>query len=69
VKIWADTERCCGSGMCVLTAPKVFDQDDTGTVVLLDATPPTEQHTAVKEAAHLCPSGALSLEPENIGNA
>jgi len=23
VKIWADTERCCGSGMRVLTAPKV----------------------------------------------
>ena len=37
--IIADRSACIGSGMCVLTAPDVFDQDDEGLVVLLTAEP------------------------------
>ncbi|AWS45016.1 ferredoxin [Streptosporangium sp. 'caverna'] len=61
MKIKADTEICIGAGMCVLTAPEVFDQsEDDGTVVLLDSDPPAAQEAAVRRAVQLCPSGALS---------
>ncbi|MFI9275922.1 ferredoxin [Kitasatospora sp. NPDC052896] len=55
-------QLCCGSGMCALTAPEVFDQDDDhGTVVLLDAEPPAGCHPAVREAAHRCPCTAITV--------
>ncbi|MGW0747727.1 ferredoxin [Streptomyces sp. NPDC002817] len=58
-----DTGRCCSSGVCALTAPDVFDQsDEDGTVVLLTARPLVSDHVAVREAAELCPSGAIELQ-------
>ena len=60
--IKADTERCIGAGMCVLTAAEVFDQsEDDGTVLVLQAEPPAGQEAAVRRAVQVCPSGALSL--------
>ncbi|MBK3639908.1 MULTISPECIES: ferredoxin [unclassified Streptomyces] len=62
MKITVDEEKCCGAGQCVLIAPEVFDQrDEDGIVVLLDAEPATEQHTAVREAASVCPAAAIAL--------
>ena len=52
---------CVGAGMCVLTAPEVFDQDDDGIVEVLVAEPPADEEDAVKQAATLCPSGAVRL--------
>jgi ferredoxin len=61
VKVTVDRERCIGAGMCALTAPEVFDQDEEdGRVILLDADPPTAHH-AVRDAATLCPSGSITL--------
>ncbi|MFG2072668.1 ferredoxin [Nonomuraea maritima] len=63
MKIKADMSVCIGAGMCVLTAPDVFDQsDEDGTVVLLQESPPEGQEEAVRRAVTLCPSGALSVE-------
>ncbi|MGI5162070.1 ferredoxin [Microbispora sp. CA-102843] len=63
MKIKADTGRCVGAGMCVLTLPEVFDQsEDDGTVVVLDAEPAAALAPAVSRAVQLCPSGALSVE-------
>jgi ferredoxin len=59
--IRADRERCCGSGMCALRVPAVFDQDEEGTVVVLTADPPRELWDKVTAAVDGCPSGALSL--------
>jgi len=62
LRVSTDTSRCIGAGMCVLTAPEVFDQsEEDGTVVLLDETPPPELHAAVRRAERLCPSGAISV--------
>ena len=57
-----DEDLCIGAGQCVLVAPQVFDQDDRGLVVLLDASPPPEQHEAARKAAKLCPARALRIE-------
>lgn len=61
--IEADLELCISAGMCVLTAPAVFDQAvEDGRVVILDSDPtdPKDLEAAI-EAVQLCPSGALSL--------
>lgn len=57
-----DRERCVGAGMCVLAEATVFDQDEgDGTVLLLDPTPAVERRAGVREAAAVCPSGAVTL--------
>ncbi|GAA3912977.1 hypothetical protein GCM10022244_23710 [Streptomyces gulbargensis] len=59
-----DRERCVGSGMCALTAPTVFDQDDDEGLVLLLAPHPTpEQSPAARLAAGLCPASAITFTP------
>ncbi|MGA5409366.1 ferredoxin [Streptomyces lavendulocolor] len=65
MELRVDRDRCAGSGMCALTAPEVFDQDDRdGRVLLLDARPPAgPAATAAREAAGLCPAGALTARP------
>lgn len=61
LKIIADRDVCIGAGLCVLTAPAVFDQDDDGLVVLLRADPEGPDAAAAREAVANCPSGALRL--------
>ncbi|MFI6366715.1 ferredoxin [Nocardia sp. NPDC050630] len=62
MELRVDRERCIGAGMCVLTAPGVFDQnDEDGRVVPLDTTPAPEWASAVREAAQICPSGAITI--------
>jgi ferredoxin len=59
--VTVDTGVCVGAGQCVLAAPEVFDQGADGLVVLLDGTPPSSLHAAVREAARQCPSGAVTV--------
>ncbi|CAL9471553.1 Ferredoxin-1 [Streptomyces sp. enrichment culture] len=62
VRITADQQVCVAAGMCALTAPEVFDQEEhQGTVVLLAPEPTGDQEALVREAIALCPSGALRL--------
>ncbi|AIA08328.1 ferredoxin [Streptomyces noursei] len=60
MRITVDTGRCVGAGQCVLTAPDLFDQDDDGLVTVLDPTAGVSAGAA-REAAALCPSGAISV--------
>ncbi|MEW2620506.1 ferredoxin [Streptomyces sp. NPDC048106] len=60
MRLSIDPGVCVGSGQCALAVPEVFDQDDEdGTVVLLDDRPQPELHDAVREAAALCPVQAI----------
>lgn len=62
MKVEVDPDLCAGSGMCALTDPAVFDQDEAdGTVVLLQPSPTGEHEKAAREAAHLCPAGAIRV--------
>lgn len=68
MRIEADRERCIGAGMCVLTAPELFDQDDgDGRVLLLRGRTEATNAEAAREAVLMCPSGALSLHAEDNG--
>ena len=58
----ADRTVCAASGQCVIAAPKVFAQDEEdGTVVIIDAHPPIEESEAVVTAVDGCPTQALRL--------
>ncbi|WP_331386635.1 ferredoxin [Saccharothrix sp. ST-888] len=62
IGVRVDAERCCGSGNCAFTLPEVFDQDPSdGRVVLLQNRPHSGVLDLVREAADLCPSGAIEL--------
>ena len=54
-----DPDRCMGSGNCMLYASGTFAFDDDGlsTVVSRDADPESQ----VRQAAAMCPMGAISL--------
>ncbi|MFI6298848.1 ferredoxin [Nonomuraea sp. NPDC050790] len=61
MEVALDGDRCIGSGMCVLSAPAVFDQSDEGTGVVLDRHPGAEQLAAVREAVAVCPAAAIAI--------
>lgn len=68
MKVHADQAKCVSAGNCVAHAPQVFDQDeDDGSVILLDATPPGELADAVREAAAACPAMAIHVEDHPSG--
>ncbi|MBT1094527.1 ferredoxin [Streptomyces chartreusis] len=69
-QVSVDRERCIGAGMCALTAPEVFDQDeDDGRVLLLQTEPTAAHRAAARMAAGVCPSGAITLaEPGSDGS-
>jgi len=60
--VTADRDRCIGAGLCVLTAPKIFEHDDEeGLVTVIDGDPGAEYHDAIRLARELCPSHAIQL--------
>lgn len=62
MRVTADRSVCIGAGLCALTAPTVFDQDDdSGLVKVLNANPDATHAPAVREAADICPSGAVTF--------
>ena len=62
MKIIADQSKCMGSGQCVLTDPSIFDQGALdGLDGLLHPSPGEESRPAAKEAAELCPAGAIQV--------
>ena len=61
MKVSADREVCVCAGMCVMTAPGVFDQDDDGVVLLLTEEVADGEDNRVRDAVNLSPSGALRL--------
>ena len=64
-RIHVNTRKCIGAGQCVLSAPDLFDQDEDGIVVLLDATPGDDRHAAALKAERLCPALAIRVEAED----
>ncbi|MFI0822080.1 ferredoxin [Streptomyces sp. NPDC021098] len=65
MKVTVEEDKCCAAGTCVMVAPEVFDQrEEDGVVILLDATPPAEQHDAVRECVQVCPAGAIHVSED-----
>ena len=63
LRLCGDRAQCVGAGMCVLTAPDLFEQDDEqGLVVVLKDVVDVSAVAAAQAAVDACPSGALSLQ-------
>lgn len=62
MKISVDESRCVASGQCAMIAPTVFDQDEEdGTVILLQSQPPDEFGELVRRAEQVCPALAIRV--------
>jgi ferredoxin len=59
MKITVDTSLCRGHAQCEDVAPSIFGLDDTGIVVLLNASPDESQRRKAEEAARLCPERCI----------
>ncbi|MFA5858550.1 MAG: ferredoxin [Elusimicrobiota bacterium] len=61
MKVSVDKETCTGCGLCVDTAPEVFELEDNVAVAKSDRVP-DGQEDAVKQAAGDCPVEAIKVE-------
>jgi ferredoxin len=61
VNVTIESEKCIASGGCVFACPEVFDQDDDGIVVLLDANPDETLRDKVLEAIDACPAAVITV--------
>ena len=67
MRVSVDVDRCCGSGQCVRQAPEVFDQREAdGIVVVREPRPAPPLHDAVREAADVCPSAAITVAESSV---
>ncbi|MGA4845939.1 ferredoxin [Streptomyces sp. G5(2025)] len=60
--IRVDVDQCVGAGMCALTAPGVFTQDDDGFSQVLPGREDGGGDPMVGEAVRACPVQAISVE-------
>jgi ferredoxin len=61
VNVTIESEKCIASGGCVFACPEVFDQDDDGIVILLDAHPDESLRDKVLEAIDACPAAVITV--------
>jgi ferredoxin len=61
MKVIVHTDHCIASGSCVLECPEVFQQDDTGLVVLVNSKPGPELHAAARRAMAACPAAVIEI--------
>ncbi|MFF8955581.1 ferredoxin [Streptomyces sp. NPDC014894] len=67
MRIEVDKDVCIGAGMCALTAPEVFTQDDDGLSELLPGAAGRPVADGVREAARVCPVRAISTGEDGPG--
>ena len=60
--IKADLDLCQGYANCVMEAPKFFDINDDGVVVVLEEEFPEGSRSRVEAAVRSCPVSALRIE-------
>jgi ferredoxin len=62
MKVIVDLTACDLHGLCVDTAPEVFEIADDGALRVLNETPPEDLRDRVQKAARECPTGAITIE-------
>ena len=62
MKVNVDFDLCVGSGSCARVCPEVFELRDDGFLEVLQPAPPEALHDLVRDAAELCPTGAITLD-------
>jgi ferredoxin len=62
MKVVVDLSLCDLHGLCVETAPEVFEIADDGALRVLQERPPEDLRAKVEKAVRECPTGAISIE-------
>ena len=67
MRVVVDRDLCQGHGVCESEAPGVFAVK-RGVLEILDDTPPDARRSEVEAAVRFCPTAALRIEDEHIGD-
>ncbi len=62
MRIVYDRSKCQGHGRCYALAPELFDSDDEGYSIVLQAEVAADQASAARLAADNCPEFAITIE-------
>jgi ferredoxin len=62
MRVTVNRDTCCSAGICVVTAPEIFEHDEDIVVVLRRADVPAGWESAVREAANRCPTQSISIQ-------
>ncbi|UQT61463.1 ferredoxin [Streptomyces durmitorensis] len=65
MRVHVESERCVGAGMCALTAPSVFTQDDDGFSEVLPGREDGGGDPLVREAVRACPVQAVTVSVDD----
>jgi ferredoxin len=57
----ADSEKCCGYGICAEICPSIFKLDSQGFVYIEDELVPEELEESAVEGAEACPELAITV--------
>jgi len=62
MRVVVDLNVCDVHGLCVDSAPEVFEIGDDGALHVLNETPPESLRAKVAAAVRECPTSAISIE-------
>lgn len=62
MKVNVDFDLCASTGACMQACPEVFEVRSDGYLYVLEEHPGPELAGKVREAADLCPTGAISID-------
>ncbi len=62
MRVIVDFDVCASTGACAQVAPEVFEVRSDGYLYILQEEPGAELADKVRQAADLCPTGAITIE-------
>ena len=62
MKVSVDFDVCASTGACMQVCPEVFEVRSDGYLYILQENPGFDVAEKVREAADLCPTGAITVE-------
>ena len=62
MRVVVDYDVCASTGACMQTCPEVFEVRSDGFLYVLQEEPPEEHWAKVRDAAEVCPTGAITIE-------
>ena len=62
MRVIVDFDICASTGACAQVAPEVFEVRSDGYLYVLQEEPGDELADKVRQAADLCPTGAITIE-------